>query len=178
MRTIQNTWKWNFHLLKWWMAMSNRNRLHFTLVTRWDFWISVQQMIVSSVSIFCFLTSYCFVKMCTSRIRILSWWSLLLLLISNSTDFGPDSLCGIAALIEKIFLYFQGGRWIGRRVHSLSLFRLHLSLVHTSTLHCGLQCVLCIYLTWMANGNFSNFSHNLIKPVVSIAKLRKNPSFY
>lgn len=61
---------------------------------------------------------------------------------------------------------------------SLSLFSLYLSLVHRSILHCTLQCVLCIYLTWMANGNFSDFSHNLLKPVVNIEKLHKNPSFY
>lgn len=170
-------WKRNFHLLKWWMLMNNRNR-HFTQVTRWDFWISVQQTLVSSVSIFCFLTSYCCNKVCTSRIRKLSWWCLLILFISNSIDLWPYPLCGIGALIERIFLYFQGRRWVGRRIHSLSLFRLYLSLVHTSILLCALQCVLCIYLTWMANDNFSNFSHNLINPVVSIAELHKNPSFY
>lgn len=99
--------KWNFHLLKWWMVMNKRNRLHFTLVTTWDFWISVQHMIVSSVSVLCFLTFYWCVKVWTSRIRKLSWWCLLLLLISNSTDLWPHPLSGIATLIEKAFLYFS-----------------------------------------------------------------------
>lgn len=148
MRTILNTMKMKLSFAE--MTNGNEQQKQTTFYT-WDFWISVQYMIVSCVSIFCFLTSYCCVKVCTSRIRKVSWWCLLLLFISNSIDLRPHPLCGMAALIEKVFLYFQGRRWVDRRVHSLSLFRLYLSLVHTSILHCALHCVLCIYLTWMTN---------------------------
>jgi len=90
--------KYNFHWLKRCMVMNHRNRLHFTLVSMWDFWVSVQQMVISSFSVLYFLTFLLLHLGVHIKNKKLSWWCLLLLFISSSMDLWPQPLCRVVAL--------------------------------------------------------------------------------